>query len=193
MSDDDLPPCLVHTATGSFWVKNKRRKRRASPKAIRFADLKSGDVLIHRAKWKYEKGTPAPEGVKLANDNRETVEGVAIGFAICEDRWFDPVAGQDNRWAGEMASVRRIDNNGRGRSKDGHTLRGFAQQGYHMASPSQASHLLAFADERDELVRAWKAGEVAQAEARMMATPFAKLLRDIDLEEEYKSGISRFR
>lgn len=191
MSDDELPPTLIHDQNGSRWVRQQPRKRRASPKAIRFAELKAGDVLIHRAKWKMEKGVAAPEGVTRANDNSETVEGTAIGFAICEDRWFDPVAGQKNIWAGEMASVRRIDYRGRGNDKTGHTLRGLAQQGYHLATPEQAAKLIAFADERDRLTAAWKAGELTTEEGRLQATPFRQLLRDIDLEDEYMSGISR--
>lgn len=171
---------------GRRWVDQPVRKRRKSPRAMRFAYLKVGDVLTHSSKcvsMRYER-TDRPEGVIFANDDHTEVYTTqfAVGFAICEDRWFDPVAGQDDPVKGEMASVRPLSATGRSPYKQGHTLRGLASQGFNYATPEQAALVLAFFADRDALIAAWRAGQITDTEFRAKAKPFIALLRECGLE-----------
>lgn len=63
-----------------------------------------------------------------------TVYRQAVWYYIVTDLWFDPVAGQENRVAGEMVAITRINENGTvAPRKESHTKRGLASQGFHYA------------------------------------------------------------
>jgi len=90
------------------------RKRRKSPRALRFADLKVGDQLL-----------------KVYSDPIDT-EQKRTWYYLVTDLWFDPVAGQEDETAGRMVGIAHIDpRTGEPRSrKEATTLRGLASQGY---------------------------------------------------------------
>lgn len=100
--------------TGTRWIEYEPRKRRTSPRAVRFSDLKVGDQLMRlRKDW----------------DDR-----MRAAYYIVTDLWFDPVAGQRDETAGRMVAIRSLDDNGLERKrKEPHTLRGLASQGFHYA------------------------------------------------------------
>lgn len=167
---------------GTRWVEPVPRKRRKPARALRFAQLQAGDVLIHRAKWKRTVHAHDAQSLATANDNGRDEVGVATGLAICTDRWFDPVAGQDDPVAGEMAAVRAITNRGVAPRKWPHTLRGLAMQGYSPTTPAQAAHVNAFLREREQLIAAFDTGTMTQDEVRAAATPWRTLMRELEIE-----------
>jgi hypothetical protein len=182
---------LIHPIAGApYFVRAQPKKRRKPARALRFGDLQPGAVLIHRGKitsTRFEhhdriqaKGRDLP----FANDDGLEVTTVTpyAGLAICTDRWFDPVLGEDDPLKGELAAVVPITGNGRATGKRSHTLRGLAMQGYSYATPEQAERVLAFTVERAQLTAAWKAGTMTQDEVRAAATPWRTLLREIGVE-----------
>ena len=97
---------------GTRWVELPQRKRRKSPRAVRFAAIKVGDQLMRR--WKTYDGK------------------TTVWYYVVTDLWFDPVAGQRDETAGRMVAIRSIDSRtGEPRShKERHTVRGLALQGF---------------------------------------------------------------
>jgi hypothetical protein len=169
---------------GTRWVPHEPRKRRKPGRALRFADLKPGDVLIHRAKWKHEVHVPPTlETHTLANDNRRVETGVAVGFALCEARWFDPVAGESDPIAGEMVAVRALTDRGAAPSLWRHTLRGLASNGYHPTTPEQGEAVRRWMADRDRLMARVNAAEITVEEARAAYRPYRMLLRDVGLDD----------
>ena len=190
MSDDYWT--RITDANGTRMVKVKPRKRRASPRAIRFADLQAGQCLIHRGKTHWETMPKAPADIPTpANEDWKRHEQTYVGMAIVEHRWFDPVAGEKNRWAGEMAGIRDVGNNGRRGDLAAKTLRGLAQAGYHLATPEQAALIIEFADDRDRMTAEWKAGRLDPKEALAQAKSLLTLMREMGLEEEYRAMTTR--
>jgi len=171
----------VSDGSGTRWIDYPERKRRAPSVPRRFANLEVGAVLIHRAKWRSEEHVRHDPVV--ANDDHKLIEKISIGFALVEDRWFDPVAGQRDRWAGEMAGLRYLTSHGRAPSKTPHTLRGLAQQGYNYATAEHARLIVETVAERERITDAYTAGDLALDEARVRMPPWSKLLRDLGLGE----------
>lgn len=181
---------LIYPANGGrpYFVKVMPRKQRASPRALRFANLRVGDMLLRKVKWTEIHGfKPEPKAALLhqstANDNRIEEIREATGFAICEHRWFDPVKGEVDPVAGQLVAVRWITNHGLSRSLVPHTIRGLASQGYHQLADDQARLVLEWLAQRDDLVRRHDAGELTQAEVRAAYRGWPMLLRDLGLEE----------
>lgn len=172
----------ITDGSGTRWVPVPPRKRRRSPRALRFANLREGEVLIHRHKWRVERHDPAR--LMLANDNSRTETGTSISFAIAERLWFDPVAGEDDPVAGQMVGVRALTSHGPARSMRSHTLRGLASNGYHPATPEQSAEVLRWMADRDRLLERFDAGEITAVEARAAHRPWRVLLRDIGLDVE---------
>lgn len=118
----------ITDGSGTRWVEIPPRKRRASPRALRFAGLQVGDQLMQTHTLRAWRGgkddfsKPAPE---LSQTK---------WYYLVTDLWIDPVSGQDDPVAGQMAAIVRIDEDGypHGR-KWPHTLRGLASQGFHYA------------------------------------------------------------
>lgn len=162
-----------------YFVKVSPRKPRAKPRALRFGELKVGDVLIHRGKIVSERYVPPAEGFTPANENRRTEVEHYAGFYVVEHRWFDPCAGHDDRWAGEMAGVCQVNHNGKVARPNPHTLRGLAMQGFHYATSDQAERVRAFIEERAQLIAAYHAGQLTDDEARLRATPYRDLIRGL--------------
>lgn len=157
------------------------RKRRAPGVPRRFHDLQQGAVLIHRAKYRSEKAVPTIRPVANSNVLEETL--TATGLAVVSDRWFDPVAGQHDRWAGEMAGLRLLTSRGLGPNKTPHTLRGLAQQGYHPTTPEQQRLASDWLAARVQLMLELDSGRVTLEEARLRAQPWAQLMRELGLED----------
>jgi hypothetical protein len=107
---------IIRDQNGTRWVEIPLRKRRKSPRALRFAEIKVGDQLMF--KW--------PDHLNA---------GVVVWYYLVTDLWFDPVAGQEDETAGRMVGIQHID--WRSGEADGrkqpHTLRGLASQGFHYA------------------------------------------------------------
>lgn len=102
--------------SGTRWVQLPLRKRRKSPRALRFADLKVGDQLMRH----FNMPMSATGAARIT------------WYYIVTDLWFDPVAGQDDEIAGKMVGIRMLDQRtGEAREhKEPHTLRGLASQGF---------------------------------------------------------------
>ena len=166
---------------GTRWVPMQPRKRRKPGRALRFAELKAGDILIHRSKSKVIHNPRKSNAVFANDDYREVIEH-HLGFAVAEDRWFDPVAGQDDEVAGQMVGVRPFHQFGPGNHKRTHTLRGLAQNGYHPTTPEQAQIISKFFAERAQIVADWDADKITDAEAKMRAPKWSKMLRDCGLD-----------
>ena len=169
----------VTDGTGTRWVPVQPRKRRKPGRAVRFANLQSGDILIHRAQWQRE--VHVKHAVPVANDDRRTEQGTAVGFAMCEHRWFDPVKGERDETAGQMASVRIITSHGLAPHLGAHTLRGLASNGYWPASKEQGAAIREWLALRERVVAAFDAGEMTRAEARLAYKPWAVLLHECGL------------
>lgn len=180
----------ITDGTGTYWVEPPLKVRRRAPRALRFADLRPGAILIHRSKSvmthfeERDRFQAKGRDLPFANDDAKEVTTVTptVGLALCTDRWFDPVAGQEDRLKGEMAGIRMISNHGLVGSKWPHTLRGLASQGYHWASDEQADRVRAFIAERSDLQDEWRAGRLTSEEARLRSTPWGTLLRELGLD-----------
>ena len=112
---------------GPRWIEMYVRKKRKSPRAVRFASIKVGDQVMK---------TWTEKGWRGGDDTRGPARefSQAIWYYIVTDLWFDPVAGQDNHVAGEMVAIARIKPDGGIHShKEPHTKRGLASQGFHYA------------------------------------------------------------
>ena len=118
----------ITDGTGTNWVDIPVRKRRKSPRAVRFANVKVGDQLMKI--WK------------------DIVRGGPVTwYYVVTDLWFDPVKGQDSPVAGEMVGLRQIKPSGDlYQRKEPHTKRGLASQGFHYADRD----FVAFAKQRME-------------------------------------------
>jgi len=103
--------------SGTRWVDDPQpKKRRASPRALRFAELAVGDQLMHEHSG-FAIGT---------NRVRQ------VFYYVVTDLWFDPVRGQRDPVAGEMVAIRMLNRNtGEPHGgKHAHTRRGLASQGF---------------------------------------------------------------
>lgn len=109
------------------WVVYPPRKRRKSPRAVRFADIKVGDQLV--------RYYPVKECRTNADGERVVVTvSQQTWHYLVTDLWFDPVAGQDNHVAGEKVAIAQIKSDGQVlQRKEPHTKRGLASQGFHYA------------------------------------------------------------
>lgn len=163
-----------------YFVKAPARKRRAPARALRFGTLEAGAVLIQRgvAKWDEHVDHPFP----VANEDLRRVEKRWLGLAIVTDRWFDPVAGEDDPLKGQMAGLRRVNQYGLSGGKTAHTLRGLASQGYRYATPEQARLVSEFVAVMTVLVMDWKEGRASDAEARLRWPSFARLMASLEGE-----------
>lgn len=173
----------ITDGSGTRWVPQQTRKRRAPSVPKRFANLKAGDILIHRTKVR-STFHPRLGAIVAANEEEEIT--THSGFALCLYRWRDPVAGHRDHWAGEMAGVVSLGSHGWLDSPWAHTLRGLASQGYHMATPEQAEVVLNFATQRAWLVAEHKAGRITGVEAQARVISFRDLYRDTGIEATFK-------
>jgi hypothetical protein len=112
---------------GTRFVYTQPTKVRRKPRALRFAKVAPGDVLI-RPRKSISMHYPKPL-FPVPNDNERVEVKRSWEFAVVEDRWFDPCAGQADATAGEMVSVRWIWSEGVAGTKLPHTLRGLASNG----------------------------------------------------------------
>lgn len=115
----------ITDGSGTRWVEIPQRKKRKSPRAVRFAEIKAGDQLMREL------------GVWDAR--------MHVWYYIVTDLWFDPVAGQDDETAGRMVAIRSIcPRTGEPRHrKEPHTLRGLASQGFRYADIDFPAHVQA--------------------------------------------------
>lgn len=175
---------LIHPSDGGrpYFVQAERRKRRQTPRALRFGEVKPGDVLIHSLKVRSEQFVqPFIEGT--ANDNRRLQVVTHHGAAIVTHRWFDPVWGQDDPLRGNFVGIAYVGAQGLYSNLRQHSIRGLASQGYNYATPEQAAGVHAFCAERAEVKRAYEAKELTAAEARMRWEPWDAFLRRMGLTD----------
>ena len=103
------------------WVEIPQPKRRKSPRALRFAELKVGDQLMQKPADNWHRKIPA--------------------YFVVTDMWSDPVAGQRDPVAGQMAAIVRINETGEPHgSKSGYPIRGLASQQFHYADIDYIEH-----------------------------------------------------
>lgn len=107
---------------GTRWVDVAAKKKRTSPRAVRFADLKVGDQLML---------------AQIDFNHRRYVN-----YFLVTDRWFDPVAGQMNEVAGQMVALVNLTYGVK--RKSSHTLRGLASKGYQYADIDYQAQQAAF-------------------------------------------------
>lgn len=174
----------IRDGNGTRWVDPVPRKRRKPARALRFANLQEGDVLLHRTKWHTEvHEPPILADMKLANDNRRTETKTAVGFALCVYRWFDPVEGYNDPTAGQMVGVRGISYRGAEAGVRRHTLRGLASQGYHPVDAATSDAVLRWMADCDTLAARHTSGEVTLEEARAAFKPWRILMRELGITE----------
>lgn len=112
--------------SGRRWVALPVRKRRASPKGRRFADVRVGDWL-EGGEW---------GRVDVDYNGRK----IPKMFFLVTDHWFDPVAGQEDAEKGALFAIARLTglDNETGEPcycrKSSFTRYGLASQGYHYSS-----------------------------------------------------------
>lgn len=127
MGKADTQMTWITDDMGTRWVALPVRKKRKSPRAVRFANIKVGEQVMKAYTSK---------GWRRGDDPRVPSREISqtIWYYIVTDLWFDPVAGQDNHVAGEMVAIARIDSGGTVLPrKEPHTKRGLASQGFHYA------------------------------------------------------------
>jgi hypothetical protein len=117
---------LIHDGNGTRWVEIPLRKRRKSPRALRFAEIAVGDQLMRT--W--------PGFLD---------HGISVWYYVVTDLWFDPVAGQSDDTAGRMVAIRRLDprTGEPSHRKEPHTIRGLASQGFRYADLDYSAHVKA--------------------------------------------------
>lgn len=117
---------LIHDGNGTRWVEIPPRKRRKSPRALRFAEIAVGDQLMRT--W--------PGFLD---------QGISVWYYVVTDLWFDPVAGQSDETAGRMVAIQRLDprTGEPNYRKEPHTIRGLASQGFRYADLDYAAHVKA--------------------------------------------------
>lgn len=169
---------IVDTGGIGRFVKRAPRKRRRAPRALRFADLQPGAVLVHRGKFTTERHGETI--MQVANSNTIQEVKTTACFVVVTDRWFDPCAGQRDPVAGEMAATRYVGPDGAVSSKQRHTLRGLAMQGYSYATPEQAQAVSDFVAERVQLMLLLESKAITLDQARLRATPYRSLLRMLE-------------
>lgn len=117
---------LIRDGNDTRWVEVAPRKRRKSPRALRFAEIAVGDQVMRT--WP-----------SLLD------HGISVWYYVVTDLWFDPVAGQSDETAGRMVAIQRLDTrtgepNYR---KEPHTIRGLASQGFRCADIDYSAHVRA--------------------------------------------------
>lgn len=99
--------------SGTRWVEIPRRKRRKSPRALRFAEIKLGDQLVKRQK-------------QYINGRMHEYHFVVVAM------WFDPVDGHSDPESGQMVGIQRVGECGVGIGRpQKHTRRALAYQQFH--------------------------------------------------------------
>ncbi len=99
---------------GTRWVDvTSTKKKRKSPRALKFAALKVGDQIMQKPRPGFHRGIPA--------------------YYVVTDIWFDPVAGQDDETAGRMVGFAQVKADGTLWRKRSTTIRGLASQQYDYA------------------------------------------------------------
>lgn len=106
--------------SGTRWVEVPQRKRRKPRTGGRFSELSIGDQLVQR--------TPYTR-IRPHEPERAPYEQ----YVQVTDLWFDPVAGQDNEWRGQMVGVAAININGALSKKQSYSRHALAAVGYHRA------------------------------------------------------------
>lgn len=146
--------------SGDGWgqfVRRVERKRRRKPRAIRFAEVKVGDVLVQRDRLQYTSETVKPTIVPTANTNAELVEHRATSWAVVTDLWLDPVAGECDEVAGQMVGLRTLRHGVEVGNKWSTTRRGLASQQWHYATEVEIADLA----KRRRAVEAIRSGDAA--------------------------------
>jgi hypothetical protein len=117
----DLTLTWITDGTGTRWVEVQPRKRRKSPRALRFENIKVGDQIMLKPKGNWDRKIP--------------------WYFVVTDLWFDPVEGQDDPVKGRMVGFMRIGTDGEPvHRKSSTTIRGLASQEYHYADIDYINH-----------------------------------------------------
>ena len=99
--------------TGSRWVVSPPRKKRKSPRALKFADIKVGDQIMLKPNNAWYRKIPL--------------------YYVVTDIWFDPVAGQNDQLKGQMIGYAQISSDGSLTKKSSTPIRGLASQQFDYA------------------------------------------------------------
>lgn len=104
---------LITDGSGTRWVEVPQKKRRGSPRALKFAAIKVGDQIMQKPRESFYRKIPV--------------------YYVVTDLWFDPVAGQRDATAGQMVGYAQIREDGSVWTKSKTTLRGLASQQFDYA------------------------------------------------------------
>lgn len=147
-----MPPCdcsecragrpsmtRVHMPDGSVREVHYPRREKRKRGAGWFAEVKVGDQLMQRviSRWStYGKDANA------ANDPAATehVKDCGLAYAIVTDLWFDPVKGEEDPISGQMVAIRHLRQGRELGSKNPHTIRGLASNGWQYADRDEIAH-----------------------------------------------------
>lgn len=105
----------ITDSNGTRWVEPVKRKERKPPRALRFADVKVGDQIMH-----------AVESKRIVN-GVEVPYMRGVHYYVVTDLWDDPVEGQSDPLKGKMVGYAQIDDRGEvSNRKSKTTIRGLA-------------------------------------------------------------------
>lgn len=117
----------------------KARKRTKAARALRFANIQVGDQLMRRevSRWStYAKDPNAANDPAIIQHEKDS----GYSYAVVTDLWFDPVKGETDPISGQMVAIRWLRQGKEVGSKQPHTRRGLAMQGYHFADRDEIAH-----------------------------------------------------
>lgn len=142
-------------------------KRRRAPRALRFAEVKVGDILIQRDKLRgyIERGEPTAMPTANCNNRMEPMH--ATCWAIVTDLWLDPVLAERDETRGRMVGLRYFQNGQAVGSKWSTTLRGLASQQWNYATQEE----IAEQEAKRRLIEAVRAGEAVPISRSPKARP----------------------
>lgn len=101
----------ITDGSGTRWVEIPQKKRRKSPRALKFGSVKVGDQLVKT----YQK------------ERKSSI------YYLVTDLWFDPVLGQEDELKGSMVGYAQIKLDGSAGRKSSTTIRGLASQQFDYA------------------------------------------------------------
>lgn len=135
------PPLMtrVYMPDGSVRDVHYPRREKRKRGAGRFSEVKVGDQLMQRviSRWgTYEKNPDAANDPAMV----EHVKDCGFAYAIVTDLWFDPVKGETDPISGQMVAIRHLRQGREFGSKNPHTIRGLASNGWQYADRDEIAH-----------------------------------------------------
>jgi hypothetical protein len=123
----------ITDSTGTRWVDVPPRKRRKASTGGRFSTIEVGDHLEMRRTITMSRGG-------------QEIKRQGLGYAVVTDLWFDPVAGQEVPWKGQMVAIRPLYAGRSEASKQAYSRHALASVGYHKTDRDFSAECAALGD-----------------------------------------------